>query len=328
MNKVAHLLALCLFGICATALGQSVPTTGPRRVQICDILKAPGSFDGRELLISGVAGNTLHSVLLWEPECTLPEHGGAIQIRFADSKVLATTFGRRYLRMLRREGGMHLTAQGKFRSTGGPFGPNGVAYEFTITSILDVQKLSDSYKRLYDIGTGKGGERCQVPFSFQERCGRNRLWVGCGEWMWAEWFTTDGTGLIFVPACSKRIYQGRYKSLPVETGPHFLRLVRYVERNAQRAGLVKKAEDWPGSSVSARLYGTKKQLLSRWPVAEPKDYVPWLNHSQPKEEIENIRYALKRSRPYGSEPWVSKAVARFGLENTLRNPWRPKKGSR
>ncbi len=64
-----------------------------------------------------------------------------------------------------------------------------------------------------------------------------------------------------------------------------------------------------------------------WPVAEPKDYVPWLNHPQPKEEIENIRYAIKRSRPHGSGPWVSKAVARFGLENTLRNPWRPEKGT-
>jgi len=125
------------------------------------------------------------------------------------------------------------------------------------------------------------------------------------------------------------VYQGRYKSLLVESDRHFLTLVRYVERNAQRAALVKKAEDWPGSSVYARLYGNakQKQLLSRWPVAEPKDYVPWLNHPQPKEEIENIRYALKRSRPYGSEPWVSEAVARFGLENTLRNPWRPKKGT-
>jgi putative transposase len=125
------------------------------------------------------------------------------------------------------------------------------------------------------------------------------------------------------------IYQGRYKSLPVETGQHFLTLVRYVERNAQRAGLVKQAEDWPWSSVYARLYGNEKQkqLLSRWPVAAPKDYLPWLNHPQPKEEIADIRYALKRSRPYGSEPWVSKAVAQFGLENTIRNPGRPGKGT-
>ena len=33
------------------------------------------------------------------------------------------------------------------------------------------------------------------------------------------------------------LYRGRYKSPPVEIGPHFLTLVRYVERNPQRAGL-------------------------------------------------------------------------------------------
>jgi putative transposase len=125
------------------------------------------------------------------------------------------------------------------------------------------------------------------------------------------------------------VYQGRYKSLPVESDRHFLTLVRYVERNAQRAALVKKAEDWPGSSVYARRYGSEKQkkMLSPWPMAEPQHYLEWLNASQGKEEIENIRYAIKKSRPYGSEPWVSKAVARFGLENTLRNPWHPEKGT-
>jgi putative transposase len=125
------------------------------------------------------------------------------------------------------------------------------------------------------------------------------------------------------------LYQGRYKSLPVETGPPLLTLVRYVERNAKRAGLVKKAEDWPWSSAYARLYGTEKQKqrLCRWPVAAPKHYVRWLNHPQAKEEVENIRYTLKRSRPYGSEAWVRKAVARFGLENTIRNPGRPPKGT-
>ena len=49
--------------------------------------------------------------------------------------------------------------------------------------------------------------------------------------------------------------------------------------------------------------------------------------SQAKEEVEQIRYAIQRSRPYGSERWVLKAVAQFGLENTLRNPGRPKNGT-
>ena len=125
------------------------------------------------------------------------------------------------------------------------------------------------------------------------------------------------------------IYQGRYKSLPVEKDGHFLTLVRYVERNAQRAGLVQRAEEWPWSSAYARLYGnaSQKGLLSSWPVPEPGHYLKWLKRSQDKGEVEKIRHAIRRSKPYGSEGWVSKAVARFGLENTVRNPWRPGKGT-
>jgi putative transposase len=113
-------------------------------------------------------------------------------------------------------------------------------------------------------------------------------------------------------------------------GGHFMTLVRYVERNAQRAALVKRAEDWPWWSVYARLYGKedRKKLLSPWPVEEPRDYLLWLNQSQPKEQIENIRDAIKRSRPYGSEGWVGKAAAQFGLQTTLRKRGRPGKGTR
>ena len=125
------------------------------------------------------------------------------------------------------------------------------------------------------------------------------------------------------------VYQGRYKSLLVESDSHFLALVRYVERNAKRAGLVKKAEEWPWSSVHVRLYGTaeQKKMLSPWPTPEPPDYVLWLNRSQGREEVEKIRCAIQRSRPYGSDKWVSNAIGKFGLKITMRNPGRPKKGS-
>ena len=125
------------------------------------------------------------------------------------------------------------------------------------------------------------------------------------------------------------VYQGRYKSLLVQSGSHFLALVRYVERNAKRAGLVKKAEEWPWSSVHVRLYGKaeQKKMLSPWPTPEPADYVPGLNRSPGREEVEKIRYAIQRSRPYGSDKWVSNAVGKFGLKITMRNPGRPKKGS-
>ena len=123
------------------------------------------------------------------------------------------------------------------------------------------------------------------------------------------------------------VYQGRYKSFPVQQNEYFLTLVRYVERNAKRAALVEKAEHWPWSSLYTRMNGSEEQkkLLGPWPVEIPDNYMEWVNESQPKEEIENIRYAIKRNRPLGEELWVSKTVEKFGLENTLRNPGRPTK---
>jgi REP-associated tyrosine transposase len=38
------------------------------------------------------------------------------------------------------------------------------------------------------------------------------------------------------------VYQGRFKSFPVEEDEHFLAVARYVERNALRAGLARSAE--------------------------------------------------------------------------------------
>src|SRR3989304_5491880 len=54
---------------------------------------------------------------------------------------------------------------------------------------------------------------------------------------------TTGTG---------HLYQGRFKSFPVQTDEHFLMLCRYVERNPLRANLVERAEQWPWSSLWAR----------------------------------------------------------------------------
>ncbi|WP_442510677.1 transposase [Novipirellula sp. SH528] len=40
------------------------------------------------------------------------------------------------------------------------------------------------------------------------------------------------------------VYQSRFKSIPVQDDDHFIVLCRYVERNAKRAGVIEKAEDW------------------------------------------------------------------------------------
>lgn len=123
------------------------------------------------------------------------------------------------------------------------------------------------------------------------------------------------------------LYQGRYKSFPVQTDEHFLQVCRYIERNSLRAKLVKRVEDWRWSSLWLRSKGDKKQkkLISEWPVPAGRNYIRWINEPQPKEELEVIRYAIKRGRPYGGEDWIHKTAKKLNLESTINPIGRPRK---
>ena len=47
------------------------------------------------------------------------------------------------------------------------------------------------------------------------------------------------------------LFQGRYKAILVQKEAYLLELSRYVVLNPVRAGMVKRPEEWPWSSVSA-----------------------------------------------------------------------------
>jgi hypothetical protein len=88
------------------------------------------------------------------------------------------------------------------------------------------------------------------------------------------------------------LYQQRYKSFPVQDDAHFLNVARYVERNALRANLVKRAEDWRWGSLwrRTRAHEEANPLLHRWPVDEPSDWLSWVNkkkrgHSSISREV-------------------------------------------
>ena len=65
------------------------------------------------------------------------------------------------------------------------------------------------------------------------------------------------------------LYQGRYKSVPVQSDRHLLTVLRYVEGNPVRAGLVPRAEGWPWSSVTEASLGFGR-FTSDTPVPRPR----------------------------------------------------------
>ena len=123
------------------------------------------------------------------------------------------------------------------------------------------------------------------------------------------------------------LYQGRFKSFPVETDDYFYQVNRYVERNALRANLVTRAEDWPYNSLWILQHGTTedRKLLSDWPMSRPRKWLQYVNEPASEAELAALRRSCIRGTPYGSHDWVEKTASTLGLEATLRSPGRPKK---
>ena len=121
------------------------------------------------------------------------------------------------------------------------------------------------------------------------------------------------------------LYQGRFKSFPVQEDSHFLRLCRYVEANPLRAALVKKAEDWPWSGLRARARGGKPFTLAEWPVVRPRSWLAAVNEAMPDADLKSLRTSVNRGRPWGGADWVQTTAKRLVLESTLRAPGRPRK---
>jgi len=123
------------------------------------------------------------------------------------------------------------------------------------------------------------------------------------------------------------LYQGRFKSFVVQQDDYLLTVCRYVERNALRANLVKRAEEWRWGSLWRSQYGDTKAraLLSEWPVNRPRNWVQRVNQPEGDAELHSLRQAVNRGSPFGSTHWVGRVVSRLGLESTLRPRGRPRR---
>ena len=126
---------------------------------------------------------------------------------------------------------------------------------------------------------------------------------------------------------SGHLYQGRFKSFPIQEDEHLLTVCRYVERNARRANLVDRAEDWQPGSLWQYRHGSDEDqhLLSPWPLPRPRQWVALVNRPQPEEELKALRHSIVRGAPFGDAVWVPKIARKLGLESTLRPRGRPKK---
>ena len=121
------------------------------------------------------------------------------------------------------------------------------------------------------------------------------------------------------------LYQGRFKSFPVQDDAHYLTVLRYIEANPLRAGLVEKAEQWPWSSLAIRNGAESLFELNDGPVILPDKWNKLVNDVVENEN--NLENSIKRGSPYGENEWKMIAVKKMKLESTIRPRGRPKKST-
>jgi putative transposase len=120
------------------------------------------------------------------------------------------------------------------------------------------------------------------------------------------------------------LYQGTYKSFPVQDDEHYLAVCRYIERNPLRAGLVTRAEEWRWSSLPLRFMPESSPLLSDGPLELPPDWKRRVNRPQTAVEEEAIRQSIQRGRPFGCVPWQDRIAKRLQLQSTFQPRGRPR----
>jgi len=131
---------------------------------------------------------------------------------------------------------------------------------------------------------------------------------------WHASHRTAGTG---------PLYQGRYKSIPIQSDTHFWTVARYVERNPVRAGLVASVQDWRWSSAWHRCNNCDPDFLDQWPIAMPDDWLTIVNEPLNQIHLSLVRDAVARGRPFGDEAWCRQVASALGLEHTFHPPGRP-----
>ncbi len=140
---------------------------------------------------------------------------------------------------------------------------------------------------------------------------------------------------------SGHVWGGRFKSFVIqrrgpsaaerargalEVGDPVLRVVRYVERNPLRAGLVTSADRWAWSSLQWWSRPSEApQFWSRKVVKRLRNWLDLVNRPEANAELGDLRRCVRRGRPFGSEKWARRIAAELGLESTMRPRGRPRK---
>ena len=132
---------------------------------------------------------------------------------------------------------------------------------------------------------------------------------------------------------SGTVWNGRYKSSPIETDRYFLACCRYVDLNPVRAGIVASPELYPWSSYPSRVGSSNGTWLDEHSLFKEfgntelerrARYRNWVHASIPDDEWELIRTAAHRGQLTGGTRFLRQVEECIGHRVELRGRGRPR----
>jgi len=129
------------------------------------------------------------------------------------------------------------------------------------------------------------------------------------------------------------LWEGRFKSSPVDTDRYLLTCYRYIEANPVRAGMVESATEYPWSSARFNGLGRDDPLLSTHPTYEAlgidkasrsKAYRALLDQPVTDQDLQSIRSHLGQCKALGPRRFQEQIEALTGRSATLRRRGRPR----
>ena len=121
------------------------------------------------------------------------------------------------------------------------------------------------------------------------------------------------------------LYQGRFKSFPIQGDSHYLTVLRYIEANPLAAEIVDNPDDYLWSSFAVRNGLEKPFGLSDGPVEVPANWRQFVQRNIAAKDRDRIINSIDRGTPLGQDDWVKHTALALNLESTIRPRGRPKK---
>ncbi len=135
---------------------------------------------------------------------------------------------------------------------------------------------------------------------------------------------------------SGTLWEGRYRSSPVDTDTYLLACCRYIELNPVRAGMVADAADYPWSSLRQRVGLDGDVWIDRDPAylslgeaeaVRRQRYGRFMDEAVPDGEWKLIRQGIQRGQLTGPDRFARKVEKITGRRMERRGPGRPSRGA-